>query len=117
MADYADEIEVFQGDTTRPIKVAVEFLLDGETLQDYWECRTSLIDKRGNVIISPRLETTLTDDNLNWVIYLTEDDTALVNVPNLPVEVIWVIEVRNPATVPVYNREQHILVKVKKQGF
>lgn len=116
MKDYADAITLYQGDTSRPVNVGVDFLQDGETLELYWTCKTSVIDRRGNVIVDPRLETVLSDDKRSWIVYLSPTDTGLVDVPNLPVDVVWVIEVTNPATVPVYNREQHILVTVKKQG-
>ena len=110
--------EIYQGDTG-PILLARPAMLNNtDTLDSNWECYSAAISLSGNPAIASREITDKTDDQLQFIAALIPSETESLSVDEDRgySEYIWVIEIRNPAYTPAYNREKHIPIKVKAQG-
>lgn len=109
-------LSIFQGDSGDIFTIRPNIKDAFEVISNDWVCRTRLIGVDGTEYVAPRIESTLSDDGLLWIITLSPDDTLTVPVAKNFTSCIWVIQVSNNALSPIYNREQHVKVNIKKQG-
>lgn len=111
-------ISLFQGDSSGLIKLRPNITDPNVVISDDWECKTSLLNNDGTVVIAPRTESMKTDDDLFWIVGLSPSDTEDVTIDQNSKynECTWVIQVSNNTLDPAYNKELHIQVNVRKQG-
>jgi hypothetical protein len=109
-------ISLFEGDSSLPIKVRPAIANPAVAITPDWVLKTRLVGEDGTEFVPTRVESTITDDGLNWAISLSPDDTAAVVVMKNYTRCLWVVEVSNNNLIPPYKREKHVAVNVKKQG-
>ena len=103
-----------QGDTTDTFQVS-PFPL-GELVENLsdpgWSCRSVVTNKLGGTIVIDNPVTTKTVDDLYFETSLASPDTDILDAKAY----IWIIEIENLLTTPIYRREHHISLVVEKQG-
>ncbi len=107
---------IYQGDSSSPITIRPYIVDPTEVISDDWVCKSRLIGEDDTEYVAPRIETVKTDDGLLWVVTLSPEDTIVVPVLGKFTRCKWVIQVTNNTLSPIYNREKHIHINVKKQG-
>jgi len=103
-----------QGDTTDTFQVS-PFPL-GELVENLsdagWTCRSVVIPRIGVAPVIDNPVTTKTVDDLYFETSLASPDTDILDAKAY----IWIIEIENLLTTPIYRREHHISLVVERQG-
>ena len=107
-------ITIKQGDTTDTFQIS-PFPL-GETVEALtdagWTCRSIVVAKLGGIELINNNVATLTADNLYFETALGSPDTDILDAKAH----IWILEMENLTTTPVYRKEHHISLVVQQQG-
>lgn len=109
-----DDIELYTGDSSRPIYIRPDIADDQAVISNDWSCHTWVTDKYGAEIITSREEVLKTNDDMNFVISLSSDDRSLLDVKGDVEEYEWVIQLTNNMLIPTYEREKRITVIARR---
>jgi len=111
-----EAISLYQGDSSLPMTVRPFIADPAAVISDDWVCKTRLMDVDGTEYVGVTTITTKTDDGLHFVVTLSPTDTGAVDVVGEFTRCKWIIQLTNEVLEPIYNREQHVDINVKKQG-
>jgi len=104
-------VSVVQGDLSGSLNPRPSVLVDGDPIDSNWVCNTRLISPAGITVID-RMITEKTQDGMRFVVYISESETAALEVDTYT----WVIELSNATTTPIYNVEQTYGLEVEPQS-
>lgn len=111
-------ISLARGDSSDLILIRPNIADDSEVISADWVCRTKLVEEDFTEIVAERVESTKTDDELNFVVGLSPTDTESVTVEagKKFKRVFWVVQVSNTNLTPAYSREKMIPVVIRNQA-
>lgn len=77
-----------------------------------WVCKSAVVKFLGDTPILLKTVTDKSTDDKGYNVYLDPSETA-----TLPVgKYIWVSQITNSSSSPVYNKEYRVILKVTEQG-
>jgi hypothetical protein len=114
-------IELIQGDTSDVKLVRPDFPGLAAALDANWLCQQGVTDCAGALVVAMAPVAVKTADEYGkerFIVAVSPTDSATLAVPaGEPYQdYTWVIELSNTTTVPSYNKEHHITLRVSNQG-
>lgn len=114
MTSTVNNVVIKQGDISDTFQVSP--FVEGEAVQNLsdpgWTCRSVIINKVGGDVIVDNAVTAKTADDLYFETQLAPPDTDVLDVKGY----IWVIQIENLITTPIYRKEHHINLSVEAEG-
>lgn len=112
-----NSIAIYQGDSTDLIQVRPKIADPLETISNDWQCKTSVINSKGEVVVGPRDIIEKSEDDLYFIVGLSPGETLELSVDNgYYAQYSWVIQLSNATLEPAYSKEKHIPLNIRKQG-
>ena len=114
MSSTVNNVVIKQGDISDTFEVSPFPANEAvQTLSDPgWTCRSVVVNKLGGDVI---IDNTVTDTTTNDLYYTTElapPDTDILDTKGY----IWIIQIQNLTTTPIYRKEHHINLAVEGEG-